>query len=345
MARNQNTERQQAIKRGLEFVYEIACDPDNMERYGHDLLGCFDCLQSTSRDPSLVSTARRMGRERARRWRREHAQLTDQLTADDIADLVFGCLAADRLGVVDDGFKNGLHGVAQRFRAEDYFGFDAVNEPPPHDEPDECECGASNKRGRKRCHNCKRYLSMLSRYAVFVDGLTRGYHGERYGIRLGAPFSDVIKWMPVMRPYPTYKHEDDPDFYWAIYAVTHVVYTLNDYSFYKLSPRDLPDEYAFLKANLRNVVEMEDAESMGEFLDSLKAFDQASDEALITEGEDFLLANQNADGSWGSLSTHDIYQRYHPTWTAIDGLREYAWWGGLRSRKELRRILSGRNDE
>ena len=182
---------------------------------------------------------------------------------------------------------------------------------------------------------------MLTRYAVWVDGLTRGYHGERYGIRLGAPFADVIKWMPAMRPYPTYEHdEDDPDFYWAIYAVTHVIYTLNDYSLYKLSPRDLPDDYAFLKTNLKHVVEMKDAESMGELLDCLKAFDRASDAALIAEGEDFLLATQNTDGSWGSLSTKDIYQRYHPTWTAIDGLREYAWWGGLRSRKQLRSIIS-----
>jgi len=64
-----------------------------------------------------------------------------------------------------------------------------------------------------------------------------------------------------------------------------------------------------------------------------------SDEALIRQGEKFLLANQNADGSWGDLATTDVYQRYHPTWTALDGLREHAWWGGRRSRRQLPKVL------
>ena len=34
--------------------------------------------------------------------------------------------------------------------------------------------------------------------------------------------------------------------------------------------------------------------------------------------------SQNKDGSWGDVTDKDIYQRYHPTWTAVDGLRDYA---------------------
>ena len=273
-----------------------------------------------------------MGRERARHWRREFARITPDSGADDIAGLVFGCCAADRLGIIDNAFKENLRAAAKHFSSDDYLGFDTANELPPQDVPEDCQCGAYNERGRKRCHCCKRRLSMLSRYAVWLDALTRTYHGERYGIPLGASFADVIKWLPFMRPYPTYDNNDNADFYWAIYAVTHVVYTLNDYSEYRLSPRRLPDEYAFLKLNLRNVIEMEDAESMGELLDSLKAFGLSSNHDLIAQGENFLLAQQNSDGSWGSPSHEDIYGRYHPTWTAIDGLREYAWRGGLRKK-------------
>jgi hypothetical protein len=40
---------------------------------------------------------------------------------------------------------------------------------------------------------------------------------------------------------------------------------------------------------------------------------------------EYLLATQNADGSWGDAEAKDIYRRYHPTWTAIDGLRDYKW--------------------
>lgn len=327
-----NAERRQAIKRGLEFIYRTACDAKCFEMYGFDFLCCFDCIDSTSRDTNLCRTARRLGRERARHWRREHARITSGLDADEIAALVFGCCAADRLGVVDDPFKENLRAASQRFNAEDYLGFDPLTEPPPQDVPDECACGAYNKRGRKRCYSCKRRLNMLSRYAVWLDALTRSYHGERYGIQLGASFADVIKWMPSMRPYPIFNSEDNSDFYWAVYAVTHVVYTLNDYSAYRLLPRQLPDEYAFLKLNLRHVIAIEDAESVGEFLDTLKAFGLSSDHDLIVEGENFLLAQQNSDGSWGCPSDDDLYLRYHPTWTAIDGLREYTWRGGVRKK-------------
>ena len=37
--------------------------------------------------------------------------------------------------------------------------------------------------------------------------------------------------------------------------------------------------------------------------------------------------SQNKDGSWGDVTDKDIYQRYHPTWTAVDGLRDYAFQG------------------
>jgi hypothetical protein len=154
--------------------------------------------------------------------------------------------------------------------------------------------------------------------------------GERYGVKLGASFADVIKWLPSMRPYPAYDDEDNTDFYWALYAVTHVVYGLNHYSLYRLSPRSMPEEYAFLKSSFKHFIAMEDAESIGELMDTLKSFGLSDDHQLIMKGQDFLLAQQNSDGSWGDPSDDDIYRRYHPTWTAIDGLREYSWPGGLR---------------
>jgi len=280
-----------------------------------------------------------MGRERASHWRREHAHVTEDLDADEIAILVLGSDSADRLGVTDIGFKEKIRAAAARFNAQDFIGFDATYEPPPADVPDECACGANNKRGRKICRRCKRRLIMLSPYAVWVDALVRSYTGERYGVRMGASFTDVIKWFPAMRPYPTHDDEDNSDFYWALYAVTHIVYTLNDYSFYRLSPRFLPDEYAFLKLNLRNFIAMEDPESIGELLDTLKSFGLSENHPLIREGLDFLLTQQNPDGSWGDLDAQDIYKRYHPNWTAIDGLREYAWHGGLRTPQSFRGLL------
>jgi hypothetical protein len=45
---------------------------------------------------------------------------------------------------------------------------------------------------------------------------------------------------------------------------------------------------------------------------------------MIQEGFRYLLRTQNADGSWGDL-TESPYGRYHSTWTAVDGLRDYRW--------------------
>jgi hypothetical protein len=94
-----------------------------------------------------------------------------------------------------------------------------------------------------------------------------------------------------------------------------------------LAPRWLSVEYSFLKRNLARALDMDDPEMVGEYLDSLKSFGMSNDHRLILRGVRYLLARQNADGSWGEIDAKDIYNRYHPTWTAIDGLRDYAWRG------------------
>jgi hypothetical protein len=321
-----------AIRRGIAFIYQTACEPKNFELYGYDYLGCFHGIASTSKDPSVRRLARNLGRERARRWRHDNPAVMPEADADTIGNLVFGSYAADRLGLPDKQLKQQLQKVAGDFTALDYFWFDSPNEPPPVDVPDECECGTYNRRGRKRCSECRAALSMMSRYALWLDALTRSYFGERYGVRLGASFADVIKWLPSMRPYPAYEEGegDNYNFSWAVYAVTHVVYTLNGYSQHGLSPRWLPNEYNYLKDNLKQAIVMEDPEIMGEFLDTLKSFGLPPDHPLIRKGMDYLLSCQNSDGSWGDVEDDDdIYQRYHPTWTAVDGLREYSWRRGL----------------
>jgi hypothetical protein len=272
--------------------------------------------------------ARTLGRELARQWRREHSKVPGTADADDVAALVFGSDAADRLGVRDNTFKEQLRKLAGEFDARDYMFFDPATEPPAKDVPTECDCGVTNRRGRKICRRCKNQLAMNSAYWVWFIALTRSYTGERHGIKLGASFRRVLKWLPAMRPYPSPGGaEDEVDFYWAVYAVTHVVYALNDYSSYKLSPTWLPKEYAFLKKCLTQALEMEDPEMMGELLDTLKSFGLTDNHPLIRKGLDYLLSCQNEDGSWGDPHAEDIYERYHPTWTAIDGLREYAWRG------------------
>jgi hypothetical protein len=334
-----NAKRDLAIKRGLEFIYRTACDPENFALYGYDYLFCFRCIASTSKPGELRGTALHLGRKLTRRWRQSHPEVPNDADADDVANLIIGSYAADRLGEKDDRFKRQLREMAGRFKSRDYFCFDPATEPPPKDVPEECDCGMCNFRGRKRCQRCKKRLIMMSSYGVWIDALTRSYIGERYIGRLGASFADVIRWLPFMRPYPRYEDGENPDFDWAVYAVTHVVYTLNNYSLYNLSPSWLPHEYAFLKRNLKQAIAMDDPEMMGELMDTMKAFGLTEAHPLIRKGLRYLLSQQNPDGSWGNADAEDIYQRYHPTWTAIDGLREYAWRGERLSLRRLRPLL------
>ena len=327
MRKSKALARDQAIRRGLAFIYSTAHDAEIFEEWGHDLLGCFHCIASTSKDAELAKLARKFGQERARQWRRNNPAVPKDANANMIADLVFGTVAANHFGIDDKTLKPQIQKAAKNFTGPDYYWFDAATEPPPSDVPMDCDCGAYNKRGRKTCSSCKKPLEMYSRYGIYVDALTRTYFAERLGVTLGSRYLDVIKWVPVLRPYRGRENGNNPDFYDSIYAVTHIVYTLNGYSVYKLNPSWLPDEYEFLRANLVEAIAIEDPDAMGEFLDALKSFGLTENHPLIRKGMNYLLETQNPDGSWGDVNAEDIYDRYHPTWTAIDGLREYAWRG------------------
>lgn len=333
--------RDLAIKRGLAFIYQTACDPEYFYVHGSDYLCCFYCISATSSNPELRQMARVMGRERARHWRQQYSTVPHNAGADDVVDLLFGSDAACRLGVRDAAFKAQLRKSAAGFNTFDYLFFDPAVEAPPADVPTECDCGVQSIRGTKTCRRCRRKLNVQSVYWVWFNALTRTYTATRHGIRLGASFADVLKWLPAMRPYPRpeTKGNCSDEFYWALYAVTHVVYALNDYSLYKLAPAWLPAEFEFLRRNLTAAIRMEDVDMLGEFLDTLKSFGLTEKDPLIRKGMSYLLSCQNEDGSWGDPEADDIYLRFHPTWTAIDGLRDYAWRGQRLSLQRLQPML------
>jgi hypothetical protein len=326
LAGSATPDRKQAIERGLRFIYQTACDPKNFTDFGSDYLWCLYSIGATSRDPDLTRTALRMGRERAAVWRRDNTSLPAKPTADDIAYMAFGSYAAEQLGFRDDRLKDQIRRAASLHTVQDYLAFDPTREPPPGDVPAACrKCARENSRGATVCHHCGAPLTMRSRYDIFYDALITTYTGDSFGVTLGAPYSAVIRWLPAMRPYRGREGGANSEYYDIVYSVTHVVYTQNGYSRYRLSPRLLPDEFAYLKANVPEAIVQQDPETMGELLDSLKSFGLKDSDSLVRTGTDYLLATQNPDGSWGNMKTDDMYLRYHPTWTAVDGLRDYKW--------------------
>ncbi len=288
-------DRARAIQRGLAFIYRTSIEAANFAQYGSDYLWCFYEIASTSADPQLRAQAEAMGRERAIEWRRTR-HVDTSASADEIADLLFGAFAAERLGFRDDALKEEIRRAASRFSPMDMLRFDPAAGPARED---------------RKLHD------------LLCDALITTYTADQYGVTLGAPYRDVVKWLALARPYRI-----DGGLIPAVNLVTHVVYTANDYNAHSISPAALAAEFDFLKTHAADREVLRDGEMLGEFMDTLRAFGLTMHDEIIQRGFSELLSKQNADGSWGDVSGSDIYDRYHPTWTAIDGLREYRWTGG-----------------
>jgi hypothetical protein len=310
-----------AVRRGFDFLCSAICEPQAFEQYGFDYL--FSLLTSlNSRDFVIRRQAQDVGHTLSLKWVDQHPCVPPGADADTITELVFGSLSASCFGVTNS-LKPSILAAAPNFSARAYSWFDPAIEPPPNDVPEVCECGAENDRGDTSCRSCGDMLAMRSRYEVWLLAMIRGYLGDRYGVRLGTTYSDVMKWVAYMRPYPA--AHDKADFRWSIYAITHIVYTLNDYNSCWLDRCSLPEEFDVLRNSLDAFIEMDDPETVGEILDSLKSFRVKSSSPLMQRGIRFLLDCQNADGSWGESNVDEVYDWHHVTLAALNGLDEYAF--------------------
>ena len=338
------SDRARAVMRGLRFIYRTSLVEENFEQYGSDYLWCFYTVGEAAGDSRLRAQARRMGLERARGWRQLHPTLPPWADAATIADYAFGGDAADSLGLPDPRLKEQIRSAAARFNARDFLLFDPSAEPPPADVPAECAFDAARApRGATACRVCRRPLRMRTPHDVWYDALITSYVGERHGVTLGASYEDVLRWLPSLRPYRAADPKEADGgrgFYDTVYALTHVVYTLNDYGLYTLSPRLLAPEFEFLRANLREAVRQRDADMLGEFMDSLRALGLDERDPEIRAGVEFLLSNQNPDGSWGARDEKDIYLRYHPTWNGVAALGRYRWRGPSPRLEKYKHLLN-----
>jgi hypothetical protein len=247
----------------------------------------------------LSESAGNMGRELAARWRKSHRHVPPDANANRIFLLVSGAYSADRLGFPDRRYKSELRKAAAKFTAQQFLGFDPTHGPPQMDDP--------------------------GRYDQWYSALIVTFFGDGYGIRMGAHYRDVLRWLPRLRPYEG--HDEDMEFD-IFYAITHVIYTVDRYHERSVSGSLLPAELVFLRRKLNQAMEDEDPEMVGEALDCLKATGFQNDPQVLA-GIKFLVASQRADGSWAG-DPDDLYTEYHSAWAGIDGLRDYHFHGKVK---------------
>lgn len=325
--------RDRAAMRGLRFLEQVAENPEHFKEHGDDLMWAFQTLSEAASNEEFKRESRAIGERMARRWRAAHPKLPEGAGVNTIYRHASGSMTADLLGVPDTKMKRDIEIATRRFNARDFLSFDPYFEPVPHDLPENCErCKSRNARGATVCGKCGAKLQMQNPFDILFDALITTYTGQRYGVRMGADLEDVTRWIPRLRPYPQQSNDS------VTYAITHMIYVLNDYDRYRLRPVWLPQEFAYLKSHAHESIESNDPETLGEYIDSLQAFGVPDTDPLVKRGIDYLLAHQNPDGSWGDLKEKDIYTRYHTTWTGIGGVMAYGWGEGVTSEESLRRM-------
>ncbi len=288
-------DRDKAVDSGIRFLESVASDPRYAAGNSEDLLWCFYTMSVAAGNPGVRKTTGVIARKLALDWQRLHTSLPPHATPDDLVNYATAVYAANQLGIATPGLREQMRAAAATFSVQDFFGFNPKVGPPTA--------------GR-------------SRYDAWCDALITAQAGALIGITFGAQYSEVIQWLPAMRPYPSHAIGNHA-FYAAVYAVTHVIYTMNNYSVFAVDRSCLEPEWEYLKANLQETIRIEDPETTGEFLDSLRAFGLTNRNSIIQSGVSYVLSKQNPDGSWGNPKDPDIYNRYHSTWTAINGLMEY----------------------
>jgi len=312
--------RLRAARRGLQLLRRLASRRSTFAKYSGHLLLALYFIATTSRNGGLRRTALSAGRERARYWKQQWYRKRRRLEAAAVVDDICASYAAEQLGIAHREIRNDLEAAVSRYSPHDLLGFDPRSGRIPRDVPEDCACGVPTERGRRRCRKCRRPLALRGRYEVWYSALIKTYFCERWGHRLPAGYSDVMSLLPKLRPYPRPRSRHYRD---AIYAVTHIVYTLNDYNRSRLPARLVRRECAFLKGSMAWAISRGEADTVGEIVDSLGGCGVADTDPLMMQGRAFILEQQRADGGWGDAD--DEYGRFHSVWTCIDGLRDYSW--------------------
>ncbi len=223
-------------------------------------------------------------------------------------------------------------------RLSEVAGF--VPAPPhmPYGSAQDCSyCSADNDNGASVCSDCKKALISRPKYEFMSDACVWLYVFGSLGLRGACETSggrveplavaDILRILPEAREYLSFE-ELGPN-YWTHqgYFLTHLVYVFSDYGEHRLKRALYVEEFTYLAANLRRVIDRGDCELLGEYIHCLGILGYPGEEGddlladLVEEGVRFLVrAEEETFGEKGSWGGAEPYNKYHSAWCGVVGL-------------------------
>jgi len=311
-----------AMLRGLAFLERFALGDVCWRGCAPDVSYMFFHVATRSSDRAFASRARTIARGAARRWCRDYPRLPPDTPAEAVLWwFAYGTCAPTALGLDTRAMRRDLARAVRGCCPRDFLGFDPRREAPPSTVCEPCECGAPAVDAVK-CPACGERIERLHPYQAWQGAMVGAHIAETIGLDIGCTVRDALRWRARMQPYPDVRRRITEAGWHAFYAVTHLVYVLDDYSLHLLLPGLLAPEIELVRAVCRHALADDDIEMLGESIDVLLAVGEDEAGELVSRARRRLLAAQNRNGSWGDRDD-DPYTRFHKTWVALDGLTSY----------------------
>eukprot|EP00743_Colponemidia_sp_Colp-15_P008864 GILK01009674.1.p1 GENE.GILK01009674.1~~GILK01009674.1.p1 ORF type:complete len:1390 (-),score=270.93 GILK01009674.1:238-4362(-) len=218
------------------------------------------------------------------------------------------------------------------------FGFDFSKHCLPTTKPDYCtHCSRYNDNSsRVVCALCGLKLDSKIDYGCITEAVVWSSLFYEAQIHMEMSLTEILQLARKCRPYRGFDDLGMNFFKLQCYMITHILYVLSDWGTLLLPADRFPHEIQFLRSHLNQVIQLDDPELVGEFLQCLRIFGfhrgerkegngvvtfEGGDEDLI-RGVCYLLDKEKRlklKGRWAP-NTDNFYTRYHASYCAVVGL-------------------------
>ena len=271
--------KRRAIIKGLDFLLSMGETLFRNEtlssKHGADVLLPFYVPTSKAAASPEERHALKVALRLAAEWRSRAAKvvkLPPSIPPSELLDMMQGLYSLECLGLSEPVLREQLFEKSANYGAVDFLKYDPKLGEPAANLREACMCGAKPAAGAAECPKCKRPTVPMSKFDVWLEALVWSFHGCRMRIGLGACFFDVLRQVchAFGRLYPQREALCEKDKHYLTYALTHVIYALNNFDERSLPPSLFPAEVpSYLREQMKHAIRADDPDLAGELLDCL----------------------------------------------------------------------------